>query len=135
MGVIVFGFVESIPLEQLVVVGWVMGQFDGGRVLEAVDENSLPLMSRIGILSWPPQHLHSSPFDPLASGVQEGASDLIILHGVEEAKETDLCAMIIVEAAVDSCGDAPQQIAVSPGKEVRHLCMSVIRVSRCEQPW
>ena len=120
--------------EELVVVRRVVGEFDGGRVLEAVDEHALDLVRRVAVLAGTAHHRHAALGDPAARRVEERVGDQLVVDDFEEAEEPDPRVVELVEAPVDCRRDGSDHLAIAPSEEVGDLGKRVIGVLGGEQP-
>ena len=110
-----------------------MGQLDGRRMLEPVDEDALAFVGRVGVFSRAAQDGHAATLYPRSSPVQQGTGDFIVPDNFKETEETDAGFIMVIEPPVNSRRYPSDRLAIPPGQKVSNLGMSMIRMRPAQQ--
>ena len=98
------------------VVGIVVLLFEGGKLLEAFNEQTFAL--EVGKAEGTDDFLHALFFRPMFDGGKEGGSDFLVVDAVEAGESDALLLPFLVGGALQNARDAPDDFAFSVCKEI-----------------
>ena len=111
-----------------------MGEVHGWRVLKSVYQDSLSLMSGVGVLPRATQGSHATSLNPRLSSVQQRPGYFIVLNHFKEAKEANSSAMVLIEPLVDGGRYSACQFAIPPCQEVCYFGVAVVGMFSPQEP-
>ena len=117
---------EAKSLNQLLVVGPIVGHHEGGRGVEAFDEISNFVIERW--IAGATNIIHPFTLQITAGFREQRISRILIVDTIEETEETSFLVVAFVVAVIDNRDDSSDRFAVLLYKEGTALCIFVERM-------
>ena len=117
-------------LNEPLVVGGVVLLLEGGQLIEALDQQPLPLQVREAQRA--ADRVHALLPGPLLQGVEEGGGHLLIVDGVEAGEADALLPGLLVVGLLEDALDPARHFSVPVGVEADRLAGVVVDVVRAE---